>query len=184
MTAALASNQSALEVLAQARALQGLPHNPSELSHWTFRIAGLTFRLPNFSWRRAAIDAHDLHHLILGEPFSFAGECQVATWEFAAGPFKDLRAQVFCLPLIAVGALTAPVRTWRSFRSGFAQKSLHGLLLDPQMTLEDLALRAQKPSVPNTWATVRMVSNFTMLLIGSVFLYVVPGLLLIFLFGT
>lgn len=141
---------TALEQLEHVRDMQGLPKNPAELPRWSFQLAGWTFSLPNFGWRRAAIDAHDLHHLILEEPFTFAGECQVATWEFAAGAYPDIRARIFCLPLVVCGALTAPTRTWQSFRTGFGQNSLYGSTIDRFATLEQLSAYCLGDGKPNT----------------------------------
>ena len=87
------SRQSALDTLAGVRRSRGLPAHPASLPEWSFRVAGLRITLPNFSWRRGAIDKHDLHHLVLDEPFNLKGECQVATWEFAAGAYPDVRAR-------------------------------------------------------------------------------------------
>lgn len=106
------------------RSINDAPEENSE-DKWSFSFFGLKVTLPNFSWRKEAIDKHDLHHLILDIPFSMAGECQVATWEFASGPHPDKRAQLFCLPLVSLGCLIAPRRTWRSFVKGVNCRSLY-----------------------------------------------------------
>jgi len=56
--------------------------------------------VPNFSWRRAAIQRHDLHHMLTGYPFTMRGEFQVATWEFAAGRYPHWGATLLLLPLV------------------------------------------------------------------------------------
>ncbi len=171
---------TAFQQLEQAREAQGLPNNPAQLSRWSFRFAGLTLSLPNFGWRKAAIDAHDLHHLILDEPFTLAGECQVATWEFAAGAFPDRRAQIFCLPLVAYGAVTAPVRTWHSFRAGFGKTSLHSITADQFATLDELVTLTTTGNVDDGVGSVRISLKYGALLVKSVALYLAPLMLLAF----
>lgn len=109
--------------LADFRAAHGLadPGAP----HWQLRWGRLTLRLPNFAWRRAAIDAHDMHHLITGYPLTLRGEIQLAAWEWGAGRYPDWRATAFCAPLILAGIVVMPRRTWRAFRSGRESQSLY-----------------------------------------------------------
>ncbi len=102
-------------------------------------------RLPNFAWRRAAIQRHDLHHVLTGYPCTMRGECLMATWEFAAGPFPCVSATLFCLPLIAVGSVWSPRSIWLAFRRGREGSShvcvelTEPLLLAPLATLRERA---------------------------------------------
>jgi len=105
------------------RAAHGLAD--PEASHWCFSIGPMTVRLPNFAWRQAAIDAHDMHHLITGYPLTMRGEIQLAAWEWGAGRYPDWRATAFCAPLILAGAILMPRRTWRAFREGSRGRSLY-----------------------------------------------------------
>lgn len=109
-----------LEVL---RAAHGLEQ--ADAAHWTFCIGLLRFRLPNFAWRQAAIDAHDRHHLITGYPLTLTGEIQLAAWEWGAGRYPDWRATLFCSPLILAGAIALPRRTWRAYAAGRQCESLY-----------------------------------------------------------
>jgi hypothetical protein len=105
------------------RAHHGLEHRTA--SHWTCRLGRLTLRLPNFAWRQAAIDAHDRHHMLTGYPLTLRGEIQMAAWEWGAGRYPDWRATTFCSPLILLGAIAMPRRTWRAFRRGRKCHSLY-----------------------------------------------------------
>jgi len=98
---------------------------PPAGSHWTCRIGPWVFRLPNFAWRQAAIDAHDRHHMLTGFPLTLRGEIQMAAWEWGAGRYPDWRATAFCSPLILLGAIAMPRRTWRAFRRGQTCQSLY-----------------------------------------------------------
>lgn len=109
-----------LEALRAAHRLE-----PADASHWTFRIGRWRFRLPNFAWRQAAIDAHDRHHLITGYPLTLAGEIQLAAWEWGAGRYPDWRATLFCSPLIVAGVIALPRRTWRAYVAGRRCESLY-----------------------------------------------------------
>lgn len=162
------------EALASTRKMCGLPVDPASRTDWSFCAAGVAITLPNYSWRRGAIDKHDLHHLILSEPFNLNGECQVAVWEFAAGPYPDIRAQLFCLPLVALGALAAPGRTWRSYLNGRRRNSLYRIEVDKSLSLSHLASTTNtgRPNQP-----VRAALGFAALLAASASLYLIPILL-------
>lgn len=109
--------------LSDLRAAHGLadPTAPK----WRLRIGPLTVTLRNFAWRQAAIDAHDMHHLITGYPLTMRGEIQLAAWEWGAGRYPDWRATAFCAPLIVLGAVIMPRRTLLAFRAGRGTQSLY-----------------------------------------------------------
>lgn len=111
------------ERLPEFRAAHGLadPTAPQ----WRLRVGPWTVTLPNFAWRQAAIDAHDMHHLITGYPLTLPGEIQLAAWEWGAGRYPDWRATAFCTPLIVAGAFAMPRRTWAAFRAGTRTRSLY-----------------------------------------------------------
>ena len=109
-----------LDVLREANGLER-----ADASHWTFRLGPLRPRLPNFAWRKAAIDAHDRHHLITGYPLTLAGEIQLAAWEWGAGRYPDWRATLFCSPLILAGIIAMPRRTRRAYEAGKRSESLY-----------------------------------------------------------
>jgi hypothetical protein len=114
------------EGLAAFRQANGLPTDETAHASWTCRLGPLTLRLPNFAWRRQAVLAHDLHHVLTGYPCTLGGECQMAAWEFAAGQMPHWGAALFCLPLVPFGFLWQPRRMLRAFRSGRRSCSLHG----------------------------------------------------------
>jgi hypothetical protein len=105
------------------RAAHGLAD--PDASHWMLRFGPVTLRLRNVAWRRAAIDAHDMHHLITGYPLTLRGEMQLAAWEWGAGRYPDWRATAFCAPLVLAGAVIMPHRTWCAFRDGRKSQSLY-----------------------------------------------------------
>jgi hypothetical protein len=96
-----------------------------DASHWICRIGPLRLRLPNFSWRRQAIDAHDRHHMITGYPLSMAGEIQTAAWEWGAGRYPDWRATLMCGSPVLLGAIVMPRRTLAAYRYGCRCESFH-----------------------------------------------------------
>ncbi|HKP23275.1 MAG TPA: hypothetical protein VJV39_05385 [Dongiaceae bacterium] len=123
-------SQSVAEALAAFRQRNGIPHDEVERATWVCRLGPLSIRLPNFSWRRRAILAHDLHHLVTAYPCTLRGECQMAAWEFGAGQMPHWGARLFCLPLVLLGVVWSPRSTWRAFLSGRQSTSLHGAKLD------------------------------------------------------
>ena len=114
------------DALAAFRRANGLPADETAHASWTCRLGPLTLRLPSFAWRRQAILAHDLHHVLTGYPCTLGGECRMAAWEFAAGRMPHWGAALFCLPLVPLGFFWQPRRMVRAFRSGRRSSSLHG----------------------------------------------------------
>jgi hypothetical protein len=125
--------QSVAEALADFRRRNGIPQDEAERASWTCRLGPVSIRLPNFSWRKRAILAHDLHHLVTAYPCTLRGECQMAAWEFGAGRMPHWAARVFCLPLVLLGLGWSPRSTWRAFLSGRQSRSLHGATLDQRV---------------------------------------------------
>ena len=113
------------EALTEFRKSNGLTAGEASDSWWTCRLGPVSIRLPNFKWRRRALLAHDLHHVLTGYPCTMRGEFQMAAWEFGAGPMPHWGAALFCLPLVVVGLLLTPRRVVRAFLAGRLCRSLH-----------------------------------------------------------
>jgi hypothetical protein len=90
-----------------------------------FACRDLKVYLPNFKWRRRALPVHDLHHAITQYGFSPSGEFEMAAWEFAAGRYPHPLSTVFCLPLVSMGAVVIPKRTFAAFMRGRRSKTLY-----------------------------------------------------------
>lgn len=114
------------EHLRRFRSENGLAADEAVRRSWVCRVGPWRLVLPNFAWRRNAIAAHDLHHVLTGYSCTLRGECEMAAWEFGAGPMPHWAATLFCLPLILVGLASAPRRLFAAFRAGCGSASLHG----------------------------------------------------------
>ena len=136
--------KSVARCLTESREHYGLPINPREDRYWSFHIFGVRGTLPNFQWRRRAIDCHDIHHLILGAPITTRGECTVAAWEFAAGPYPNLWSQLFCFPLVLAGLVMDTRKTVQVIRQGRRQQTLYGLALDVEQPLGEAQRRVER----------------------------------------
>lgn len=140
-------SETAGTALATLRRANGLPASPETAASWVTRVGPLTLRFPNVAWRRQAITRHDLHHLVTGYPFTLAGECQMAAWEWASGGFPHVRAALFCLPLVLLGLAWVPARTCRALRQGRRSRNLYGdAPLDRLLARPVSELRAQYTS--------------------------------------
>jgi len=126
-------NRSVGEALAEFRRLNGIPQDEAERAFWSCRLGSFSIPLPNFTWRKSAILAHDLHHLVTAYPCTLRGECQMAAWEFGAGRMPHWAARMFCLPLVLLGLGWSPRSIWRAFLSGRQSRSLHGITLDQRL---------------------------------------------------
>ena len=137
------------EALAEFRHANGLADDEATRDWWTCRLGPVSVRLPNFRWRRAAILAHDLHHLVTGYPCTMRGEFQIAAWEFGAGRMPHWAAALFCLPLVVIGLVWSPRQTWLAYRRGRRSRSLHGRNLTDRlldMRLDDLVAHLARSS--------------------------------------
>ena len=121
------------EALAAFYAGQGMPPDGGgSASRWAIEIPGwFSVALSNFRWRRKALPVHDLHHVLTGYPCSPAGEFEMAAWEFAAGRYPHPLATAFCLPLVGMGAVLRPRRTFAAFVRGRASTTLYSEGLTP-----------------------------------------------------
>ena len=126
MSASVEPQLSREEALARLR--RASPGSAADAAEWTCPIGPLSLRLPNFAWRRRAIQAHDLHHLMTGYPMTMRGELQMAAWEFGAGSYPDWRATLFCGPLIIAGLFWSPSRMLAAYKAGRRSESLYGAL--------------------------------------------------------
>ena len=136
------------------RMSEPLDGSSASASRWA-PLARWPATLPNFAWRRRALPVHDLHHVLLGYPCTPSGEFEMAAWEFAAGRFRHVGATAFCLPLVGIGALAHPRRTFDAFARGRAGRSLYSRGLTPEMldsTVEEVR-RIVLPASPPvaTW---------------------------------
>jgi hypothetical protein len=143
---------SVREALRRHYLASGLPADGGRSgSHWTMlRVAGIAVRLPNFAWRRRALPLHDIHHLVTGYPCSVSGELQIAAWEFAAGRYPHVMATLFCLPLLAIGAIGTPRRSFAAYVRGRSSRTLyrHFEALDVELMDVDTLQRNLVPARP------------------------------------
>jgi ubiquinone biosynthesis protein Coq4 len=113
------------EALRAFRDANGLCHDEREARWWIVRADPAAFPLPNFAWRRRAIDAHDVHHLLTGYPCTVEGELLIAAWEWGAGRYPHWGATLFCGPLVLAGLLYMPHRILAAWRRGRRSRSLY-----------------------------------------------------------
>jgi len=106
------------------RAANNIPDR--EGAFWTCRVGPVLLRLPNFAWRKKAVLAHDIHHVLTETPCTMGGECRMAAWEFGAGRMPHWGAALFCLPLAVIGVLLRHHATLAAFCDGRRSRSLHG----------------------------------------------------------
>jgi hypothetical protein len=139
--------QTAAQALTLKRAEQGLDPAYDTAPTWPFTIGPITIPFPNFSWRRAAIQRHDLHHILTGYPFTMRGEFQVATWEFAAGRYPHWGATLLLLPLVVMGLFWSPAAIWRAFVKGRGELSLYRPELRDAAGRLSLAALSERTSV-------------------------------------
>ena len=117
--------QSVADALRKFRDANRLCQNERDTRWWIVRADLFALPLPNFAWRRRAIDAHDVHHLLTGYPCTVEGELLIAAWEWGAGRYPHWGATLFCGPLVLAGFLFMPRRTLAAWRHGRRSRSLY-----------------------------------------------------------
>jgi hypothetical protein len=154
----------------------GLPFDGGRSAEeWTLTIGPVILRLGNFRWRRRALPCHDVHHVLTGYECTPTGEMEIAAWEFAAGPFPNLLATLFCLPLVGIGALAIPRRSFAAFVRGRRSQTLYALPLSSDLAglqLGTLRSRLLPPSQP--LATLPDVGRYLLLVTSSLVLLTAP----------
>jgi hypothetical protein len=166
--------QTAVQALAIRRAEQGLDPAYDTAPTWPFSIGPVTVPMPNFSWRRAAIQRHDLHHMITGYPFNMRGEFQVATWEFAAGRYPHWGASLLLLPLVVIGLLWSPAAIWRAFIKGRGEQSLYRPELRDAAARLSLAALMERTRVQGQGSRVSDGAAFAWLVLQSASIVAAP----------
>ena len=149
------------------------------MAYWYLGRGLLHIRVPNFGWRKRAIVRHDVHHLLTGYPCTPTGEMQMAAWEFAAGRFPHPGATTFCLPLVGMGAVLSPRRTFAAFVRGRHSTSLYATPLSDEVLAARVVDLRQRfaPTVP-TPATTRDWLTYLALVGLSFSLMLAPFLIL------
>ena len=151
---------------------------------WTLLSVGpIEVRLKNFGWRKHALLRHDIHHLLTRFPCTVTGEFQIAAWEFAAGRFPHFLSTLFCLPLVGLGAVAIPRRSFRSYVLGRRSKTLYAIQSTQDLLASSVAeLRNQclPSSQPN--ATGGDLVAYLALVAISLALIALPILMLFYLY--
>jgi hypothetical protein len=166
--------QTAAQALATRRMEEGLDPAYDTAPTWPFTIGPVTIPFPNFSWRRAAIQRHDLHHMLTGYPFTMRGEFQVATWEFAAGRYPHWGASLLLLPLVVIGMFWSPAAIWRAFRKGRGKLSLYRPELHDAATRLPLHVLAERTHVEVRDSQVADAAAFAWLVLQSASVIAAP----------
>jgi len=135
--------------------------------------------LPNFKWRRKAVPIHDLHHILTGYEFCPTGEFQMSAWEFAAGRYPNIYSTLFCIPLVGMGALLIPRRTFAAFVRGRRSKTLY-FEMDYEKLLNRTIQDLRKDVLPREEVrpTVRNYFEYTALVACSALVMSIPFILL------
>lgn len=138
----MSAQETVGEAVRRFRDANGLCHDEHLARVWIVRAGLVTLWLPNFAWRRRAIDAHDMHHFLTGYPCTVMGEFQIAAWELAAGRYPHWGATLFCAPLVVLGLFWDPCAIISAWAHGRRSHSLY-TAANPDALLE----------APMTWAS-------------------------------
>jgi hypothetical protein len=180
--AAIDADATLREALTRFLAVRGMAvDSGADRDSWYMGHGLLHVRLPNFGWRKRAIACHDAHHLLTGYPCTPAGEMQMAAWEFAAGRFPHIGATAFCLPLVGLGSVLLPRRTFAAFVRGRRNSTLYATTLSEEVLATRVAdlrerfvpVRSARPTWQDRCAFARLVGWSFALMLAPVLLALV-----------
>ena len=114
---------------------------PSTSRRWEWvKLGPIGIPILNTRARVRALECHDVHHLATGYKTDWRGEAEQSAWELGAGCHRYWFAWGINALGLAMGAVIAPVRTWRAFRRGLSCTTLYSGPFDPAVL--DLSLDA------------------------------------------
>ena len=88
------------------------------------KLGWFTFLVPNPQARVAALEYHDLHHIVTGYQTDWRGEFEIAAFELGAGCGRFWFAWAINLSAVPT-AILMPRRFWRAFKRGRACRSMY-----------------------------------------------------------
>lgn len=88
------------------------------------KLGAFRLPMPNPEGRVAALERHDLHHLVTGYTTDWRGEFEIAAWELGAGCGRFWFAWLINLSAVPFAPLL-PIRFWRAFTRGCACRPLY-----------------------------------------------------------
>jgi hypothetical protein len=90
------------------------------------KLGPITIPLPNPPARRRAVFFHDVNHIVTGYNTVFSeGEVEIAGFEIGAGCGPFLIAWAINAPMLAIGLVINPRRTWTAFQRGRRSGSIY-----------------------------------------------------------
>lgn len=148
---------------ARARLYQrsGIPEDGGLSQAWVdFKLGPVPMPFPNTAARKQAVPLHDLHHVVTGYATDIIGEFEISAWEIGAGCGRSGAAWVLNLMGLTLGALVAPVRTFRAFRRGLGTDTLYTTVASEREVLDEdveavrARLRLDRPLAPRPGAGI------------------------------
>lgn len=127
------------QAVARFRCQNGLATDEATRTVWLATLGYLIVPLPNFSWRREAIDRHDAHHVLTGYPVTVKGELCVAAWELGVRCYASLGARLLCAGLMMIGMLIDTRGTLNAYRRGRDQAEHYLRLAGPKGSDQNIA---------------------------------------------
>lgn len=109
------------DALIKFRLENGFNPNESDSPIWLATLGSFIMPLPNFKWRRAAIDRHDMHHMMTGYDTTLSGELCLASWELGAKCYASFWARFLCAFLMGLGLLSQPRQIFEAYKTGKTQ---------------------------------------------------------------
>lgn len=123
----------------------GFPADGGYTDDWAEADFGtVRYRVPNLPSRRAALQRHDLHHVVTGYASDWRGEAEISGWELGSGAGWYPYAWLIALWGLFTGLLQHPGPTITAFLRGRHSTNLYrpgapigSLLQQPVSTLQE-----------------------------------------------
>jgi hypothetical protein len=182
--AAYADDVSVEQARARYFAANGFGADGGYQDDWVrFKVGPLPIAFPNSPGRKAAVPAHDLHHVATGYDTDLAGEGEIGAWELASGCFQVRAAWILNSFAVWPVLFYALPRVYRAFVRGRHSGNLYGTPLDAALLQDSVgALRHRlgldapppSPSAADKLAFARFLATVTALQLAIAALLFAP----------
>ncbi|MGH0032273.1 MAG: hypothetical protein ACQGVC_20975 [Myxococcota bacterium] len=130
-----------------------------------FAVGPFPIRFPNTDGRKAAVPAHDLHHVATGYDTDLAGEGEIGAWEIASGCWQARAAWLLNSLAVWPVLFYALPRVYRAFVRGRHSRNLYdgtpvAELLDAKVAVLRARLGLDVPAPPATTADKLAFARF------------------------
>ncbi|WP_282079728.1 hypothetical protein [Aquimarina algiphila] len=156
----------------------------NKIAWFDFKV--IKIPLPNPKGRQEVLYIHDLHHLLHNKSTKWSDEVFITGWEISTGLGTHYMAWVFSFTAFFIGVFTYPKQLFLGFSKGASTKGIISLNLSKKdllsLSLEELKSKTQIDIHHNTKPSFSLVLRFSIFVLISLIIFLLPILLIVRIF--